>query len=182
MTNSAMDARARRLLVSQAPLDQVPASAFLPALAGVLGPGLVLSQRLSPDISSPAAAAAARAIAAAPPGDRWRWPATEADTWSVRLAAMVPALGDDPALYFSVRWGTLGALRAAPGMVLTHALALAGQSLGCLLTSLTGEEGLRLDFVDHAPAVPAGAAFELIVWGVRWARAVRDALEQTPTR
>lgn len=180
-----MDARARRLLVSQAPLDRVPASAFLPALTGVLGPGVVLSQRLSPDVSAAAAFAAAEAIAQVSgtiPIRAWRWPTGEAQAWGDRLTALAPALGTDPALYFSVRWGTLGALRAAPAMVLPHALALATQSLGCLLTSASGADGLRLDFIEADGESEHAGRYELIIWGDRWGRAAIDAVESTPTR
>jgi hypothetical protein len=179
-----MDAKARRLLVSQAPLDRVPASAFLPALTGVLGPGVVLSQRISPDVSAAAAEAAARCIAqssATMPIRAWRWPLAAADAWRARLHALTPALGGDPALYFSVRWGTLGALRAAPAMILPHALALATQSLGCLLTSASGTDGLRLDFLEGEGAAHGAGRYELIVWGERWGRAAIDALESAPT-
>lgn len=184
MTAPGLDAKARRLLVSQAPLDRVPASAFLPALTGVLGAGVVLSQRLSPDVSADAALAAARAIhqtSSATPIGAWRWPRAEADRWGARLTALTPVLGTDPALYFSVRWGTLGALRAAPAMILPHALALASQSLGCLLTSVSGMDGLRLDFLEPAPATPGSERYELIVWGDRWGRAAIEELEQTAT-
>lgn len=182
-----MDAKARRLLVSQAPLDRVPASAFLPALTGVLGAGVVLSQRLSPDVSADAAEAAARAIdqsSTTTPIRAWRWPLAEAARWGTRLTALTaltPALGTEPALYFSVRWGTLGALRAAPAMILPHALTLASQSLGCLLTASNGKDGLRLDFLESEATAGGVGSYELIVWGDHWGRAVIDELEQAPT-
>jgi hypothetical protein len=179
-----LDARARRLLVSQAPLDQVPGFAFLPALTAVLGPGAVLAQRVSPDASAAAASTAARAIAALPEGlprGQWRWPLAEATSCAARLALIAPALGETRGLYFSVRWGTLGALRTDPATVMPHAVALAGQSLGCLFTSLTGEMGLRLDLVNGDPALPGSGTFELIVWGKQWLRAAQDAMENAPT-
>ena len=180
-----MDPKARRLLVSQAPLDQIPASAFLPTLSAVLGPGVVLAQRISPDASSPAAAAAARAIAAprqAPAAGHWRWPAAEGASHSARLTAMAAALEGIPALYFSVRWGTLGALRASPILILPHAVPLAERGLGCLVTSLDGDEGLRLDLVDGDSAYPGSGTFELFVWGEHWRRAAQETVEPAPTR
>lgn len=180
-----MDPKACRLLVSQAPLDQVPASAFLPTLSAVLGPGVLLAQRISPDASNLAAAAAARAIAAprpSPAARHWRWPAAEGASHGARLTAMAATLDGLPALYFSVRWGTLGALRASPALFLTHAVALAERSLGCLVTSLDGDEGLRLDLIDGDIAQPGTGTFELIVWGEHWRRAAQETVEPAPTR
>jgi hypothetical protein len=175
MADPGFDPRGRRLLVSQAPLDQVPATAFLPALSGALGAGVVLSQRLSPDASEPAALAAARALAGSgSSAGRWRWSPVSGSLWPERLGRLASALEDTAALYFSVRWGTLGALRVAPAMILPHAITLAGQSLGCLLTTQSGEEGLRLDM--------DGGEFELTVWGERWLQAVTAAAGTAPHR